>query len=86
MLKKICRPEFLRALAAGPAIVASVAVASSTADAADTRTQLKYQDTPDKKTGQKCSGCQLFKPPNACVVITGTISPNGWCTAWAKKS
>jgi hypothetical protein len=36
-----------------------------------------YQDRP--KNGLNCAACTLFRPPRACVVVTGTISPHGWC-------
>jgi hypothetical protein len=62
----------------------AVAVTSTAASAADNKAQFKYQDKPGK-SGQKCSGCKLFKPPASCSVVTGKISPNGWCVAWVKK-
>jgi hypothetical protein len=43
----------------------------------------KYQDHPNK--GQQCSGCNYFRPPHACQLVAGTISPNGWCSFFAKK-
>lgn len=43
-----------------------------------------YQDTP--KADQKCSGCALFKTPNSCTLIDGSISPDGWCRFYAKKA
>jgi hypothetical protein len=36
-----------------------------------------YQDRP--KNGLSCAACALFRPPGACVVVAGAISPNGWC-------
>jgi hypothetical protein len=37
-----------------------------------------YQATP--KNGQQCSECTKFQPPQSCsVVVTGSISPKGWC-------
>ncbi len=42
-----------------------------------------YQDHP--KDGAKCSLCVQFQPPNACKVVSGTISPEGWCAAFAAK-
>jgi len=59
---------------------------------ASTRTALKYQGKPE---GDKsCAKCMQFVPgPSAkamggCKVIPGDteISPNGYCTAWAKKA
>jgi hypothetical protein len=82
MANHISRGEIISLLAGLP-----VAVAATTgiASAADNKAQFKYQDKPGKG-GAKCSGCSLFTPPNACKVVTGKISPNGWCTAWAKKA
>ena len=36
-----------------------------------------YQATP--KNGQQCSECTKFQPPQSCSVVTGSISPKGWC-------
>jgi High potential iron-sulfur protein len=74
----------LKKLAALPLAALAVGATLSAAQAADNKKQFKYQDKPGKN-GQKCSGCRLFKPPSGCSVVTGKISPNGWCIAWAKK-
>ena len=42
-----------------------------------------YQDNP--KGDQKCSNCSLFQEPNACTLVDGNISPEGWCKFWVKK-
>jgi hypothetical protein len=44
----------------------------------------KYQGTP--KGDQRCDGCMLFQPPNACKVVQGEISPSGWCQLFVKKT
>ena len=73
-----------------PALAGGLFVGSTVVARADSRVDLKYQSTP--KDGQKCSDCMLFvagktpKDDGTCKVITGAISPNGWCTAYAKKS
>jgi hypothetical protein len=36
-----------------------------------------YQDTPNQ--GRRCAGCTHFLQPNACDIVAGEISPNGWC-------
>lgn len=82
-MNKITRKEALTSLIVLPALAGAM---GSIADAADNKKQFKYQDKPDAKSGHKCSQCQLFKAPHSCAVVTGTISPNGWCTAWVKKS
>jgi hypothetical protein len=42
-----------------------------------------YQATP--KDGKQCSGCQHFQAPNACRIVEGEISANGYCILFAKK-
>jgi len=76
------RREALRTLIVLPALAA---LSGTVADAADNKAQFKYQDHPGKG-GAKCAQCSLFKPPHSCKVVTGVISPNGWCIAFAKKS
>ena len=50
----------------------------------------QYQATP--KNGQKCDMCQYYvaaaqpNAPGACQLVDGSISPNGWCALFAKKS
>jgi hypothetical protein len=42
-----------------------------------TKREAEYQDHP--KDIQMCSTCTLFVRPNACKVVAGDISPDGWC-------
>ncbi|HUA07696.1 MAG TPA: hypothetical protein VMA98_00355 [Candidatus Acidoferrales bacterium] len=79
------RKEALRTLIVLPALAGAVAMSGGVADAASNKAQFKYQDHPGKG-GAKCSQCSLFKPPHSCKVVTGTISPNGWCIAFSKKA
>lgn len=44
----------------------------------------KYQDHPNK--GEQCAICRYFHPPHTCQLVAGNISPNGWCTFFAKKT
>ncbi len=37
----------------------------------------KYQETP--RDGLRCAACTFFRRPDACQVVKGPISPNGWC-------
>ncbi|MGP6157540.1 MAG: high-potential iron-sulfur protein [Vulcanimicrobiaceae bacterium] len=82
--KDLTRGGALKQLIVLPALAGLLAAGAATAEAADNKKQFKYQDKPGKN-GQKCSGCSLFKPPHGCQVVTGTISPSGWCTAWNAK-
>ena len=73
-----------------PALAGLLIAETSTAQAKGSQAQFKYQNTP--KNGQKCSGCTFYIPGSSatangtCKIVDGSISPNGWCTAWSKKS
>ncbi len=46
---------------------------------------VQYQTQP--KGEQKCADClQFIAESNTCKVVDGQISPDGWCTLWAKKA
>ena len=80
--------KFLRrgVLRTGLAILAGGVLATA-ARADDTKVDpstVQYQTTPNSD-GSKCSTCTNFVAPNACKVVSGTISPNGYCVAYAPK-
>ena len=68
--------------AAAEAFAAPKQVAQASSKVA--QKDVQYQDSP--KDGNKCSLCTNFQAPNACAVVAGTISPNGWCVAFAPKA
>jgi hypothetical protein len=45
---------------------------------------MKYQDKPNGD--KRCSNCLNFIPSSGCTIVEGTVSPNGYCLAWAKKA
>ncbi len=63
--------------------VLATAARAQDADSKVEQSVVQYQNAP--KDGQKCSGCANFVAPNACKVVSGTISPEGWCVAYAPK-
>jgi hypothetical protein len=72
----------------GMMIVAGTAsvVVASTARAQDEKIAqelVQYQDQP--KDGQKCNMCAQWVEPNACKIVAGKISPDGYCVAYAPK-
>jgi hypothetical protein len=84
MKSSVSRGLVLKRLAAIPVLALGVGATLSPAQAAaDNKKQFKYVDKPGPK-GAKCSGCRFFRKPNACTIVHGKISPNGWCIAWAK--
>jgi hypothetical protein len=91
---QMLRRQFLRIGGAALAII-PIMIVSGRADAATNaalRSSLKYQGKPE---GDKsCANCMQFVPgasakaPGGCKIIPGDteISPQGYCTAWAKKA
>jgi hypothetical protein len=75
------RRSVIRAVITG--VPAAVLQRISRAEAADkmTRQQAEYQDRPDGI--YSCGMCTLFEKPNACKVVEGEISSDGWCKAFA---
>jgi hypothetical protein len=45
---------------------------------------MKYQDHPNGD--KQCGNCSQFVPSNSCQIVDGTISPQGYCMSWQKKS
>jgi len=74
--------------AGGAATLLAVTANRARAAAAKTTKTAKqaagYQYSPNG--GQSCSTCIAFVPPNACRIVEGTISPQGWCKIWQRKS
>jgi High potential iron-sulfur protein len=71
------------ALALG-ATAANTMLSPAAAQEKMSQADAKYQGTP--KDNQRCDGCMLFQPPNACKVVQGEISPSGWCQLFVKKT
>jgi hypothetical protein len=88
MDQKFTRSEALKSLIVLPALAA--AIIPDIAEAKGSKAQFKYQNMP--KNGQQCSTCRFFIPgksPTAagtCSIVSGSISPKGWCTAYSAKS
>jgi hypothetical protein len=83
-MKLFSRADAIKSLTIIPAAIGLVGALASVADAADNKKQFKYQDKPGPK-GANCVGCSLFRKPSSCTLVTGKISPKGWCIAWSKK-
>jgi hypothetical protein len=78
-----------KALKTGLGLLAATSVAGIAARAraqsakADPST-VGYQTKPSN--GQQCSTCSQFIAPAGCQLVSGTISPEGWCQLYSPKS
>lgn len=49
-----------------------------------TKQAAQYQDQPNGP--QQCSLCANFQAPSACLVVSGPVTPNGWCKLFKSKA
>jgi len=72
---------------AGASVTGAAAVVGTSTPARAAKVSqkiVKYQDTP--KGGQSCESCVQFEAPSTCKTVDGTVSAQGWCMVYAKKS
>lgn len=90
MDKLISRRTLLKGAAAVTCVALASAFAGKALAAKSTKAVANYQDKPNGD--KKCGNCSLFisgKKPTAdgtCEVVEGSISPQGYCTLYSKKS
>jgi hypothetical protein len=75
------------AMMVGGVALLSTGLASVTARAQaakKTQAEAGYQNKPNGDAN--CANCALFLAPSSCGVVDGTISPQGWCKLYVKKS
>ncbi|SFQ14661.1 High potential iron-sulfur protein [Nitrosomonas cryotolerans] len=89
---KFSRRDAIKIAAIGAAVVPLLG--TGLLQAADSskasKSEMQYRDEPNGK--QECSNCIQFIPGKTskddgeCKVVAGSISPQGWCNAYAPKS
>ncbi|MGH6778220.1 MAG: high-potential iron-sulfur protein [Bradyrhizobium sp.] len=85
--RSLSRRQLFPTLFAGAAMAAALSLGlseSAEAQSKVSKTIAKYQDQPNG--GNECSLCQFFQGPHSCQLVAGDISPNGWCSFFAKKA
>lgn len=79
----ISRRQILHGATLAAAGSFAIAGAAGAAPAKLAPKMVSYQPTP--KGSLRCDKCVQWQPPAACKVVSGTISPSGWCTLYALK-
>jgi len=75
---------FGAALTAGLAGVAGlIPSASAAAQSKLSQADSGYQTRPNG--GQRCELCANWQAPGSCKVVSGPISPSGWCSLFAAR-
>jgi hypothetical protein len=78
-----CQPISRRVMLAEIALGAAAAT-RALAQQKVSQADAKYQGQP--KGQQHCENCINFQPPNACKLVDGEVSVNGWCQLYAPKT
>lgn len=74
----VSRRSLFRSVAIGTGGMALLLGGTSPpAQAKMTQKAVGYQNSP--KGDQSCSNCNLFRAPDACMLVEGPINPQGWC-------
>ena len=68
----------------GVAMIQGFGVEPAAAQAKVPQNTVLYQANP--KDTQRCDACKNFQPPNACKMVGGEISPQGWCALFTKTA
>jgi hypothetical protein len=74
------RRNVMRSLAGGVSAGLLLRIVPADASEKMTRAQAEYQDAPNGI--YSCGLCTLFERPNACKVVEGEVSKDGWCKAF----
>ena len=75
------RRKLVVAIATGMPVVLPFRISPAGASEKMTRQQAEYQDAPNGI--YSCGMCTLFERPNACKVVEGEVSKDGWCKVFA---
>ena len=79
------RRMLLKAAARGAAATPLLFLASKAqADNQLSQEQAQYRDQPNGN--QMCSACANFIQPSGCKLVSGQVSPDGWCKLFQAKS
>ena len=75
----LCRRALLRYAVGAAGSVAICGATSNPATAAPkiSKKAVAYQDHPDGD--KRCEKCAQFQPPDACKMVEGPITPQGYC-------
>jgi hypothetical protein len=71
------------AFAAAASAAAIIPAQARAAQKKMTQAAVNYQPRP--KSGAYCLHCAVFQEPNACALVEGDVSRNGWCTLFTPK-
>ncbi|WP_295623501.1 high-potential iron-sulfur protein [uncultured Nitrosomonas sp.] len=88
--KKFSRRKMIKFMVIGATFPIVNSIVDQAQAAKASKGLMKYRDEPNGE--EQCSNCMQFVPGKTpetkgeCKVVEGSVSPQGWCTAYAKKT
>ncbi len=71
----------------GGAALAATGIMTGSSVAAPSKMTQKVAGYRDKPMGSAhCDNCGVWQTPDACKLVQGPISPNGWCSLYSPKA
>ena len=82
----VCRRSILLAVAAasGGAFASLLPGRGDAAPGKLSKGSIGY--TPNPKGAARCDACVNWQSPDGCKVVSGPISPSGWCSLFAPRT
>jgi len=81
---RISRRSFVRAgVAAGGGAILGLGSTANASTAKVAKQTVSYQPSP--KGPAHCAVCTYFQAPSGCNLVSGPISPSGWCVLFKAK-
>jgi hypothetical protein len=88
MVANFSRRRVLALTASIGGTIGCIAIPHARASGGSSDSQLRKQDVQyqtSPKGNQRCDLCGNFLVPSGCRVVSGGISPNGWCLLFKAK-
>jgi hypothetical protein len=88
MVANFSRRRVLALAASIGGTIGCIAIPPARASDGSSDSQLRKQDVqyqPGPKGNQRCDLCSNFLAPSGCRVVSGGVSPNGWCLLFKPK-
>jgi len=60
---------------------AALCLGSKGAQAKSAQASVAYRASPNGR--ESCANCAYFEEPDSCSVVSGRVSPRGWCNIWS---
>lgn len=83
-LPEMSRRDLIQTAIAGTGMLVVAMAVPAEASAKVAQRSVAYRGAPKGKA--RCANCTQWQAPSSCKVVSGVISPNGWCSIYVLKA